>query len=787
MRIYLHTIVCIFLTCLAAADLRADLLIGLSWSSPEQLEQIAAAAPQVRYVTSQKVFVSGDEFTLRRLEALGVSSFFVEEYGPDDSYFLTRYRHYSLDVHLQPSYEDPAGWALVRLSPSDEGYALPHFLFPLPEDHSIEGWTRLRPRGKLATPLGADAMADLLVQVDAERLQRHVRTLALKDPDLPGTGDNLRSRFAVHPETRESTEYIRQQLADVLGEEAVEVREFTIDEGRLSAHLRDRGDGPVDGRAYNVVGVLPGSDPQAGYYVICGHYDATGVRSPGWNWRTDPAPGADDNATGTALILESARVLASQEFQFPWSIRFIAFSGEELGMLGSRDYAAAAAATDDAILGVFNFDMFGYNDIVDRIELATNPASRWLADLMVQAEERYDIGLRVDLLEDGNAILSDHASFWARGYDAILGIENYLPTDSTTVGVRQGLYRINTQYHSVRDVPDSLNWNLVRKSTQLAVATLASYALESGLPNLSVFTGDLRGDGQGNLYVQISNIGTGLLDAPFRVRVSHCETDSSDCQVIYDAEQTSPLYPGIVKRISIPWEPLGEMAFLLEVDPENRIFEEEEEDNRVFQKIYLQPQNRIAVYPNPYSSGRDDFLVFAGVPFNAYARIYDVNGDLIWSAQEDDLNQRIELGAHANEIRWNGLNQDRIPVDKGRYPYELTTSEGTLLEEGSIEIIDEISEYPRVQISVFPNPFNPAKNTLLRFSGLPLRARVQIFTLSGRLVWSEVKKYRGKKDWEIRWIGVNQSGFVVNSGVYIYAITAADGELLERNKIAVIR
>ncbi len=88
---------------------------------------------------------------------------------------------------------------------------------------------------------------------------------------------------------------------------------------------------------------------------------------------------------------------------------------------------------------------------------------------------------------------------------------------------------------------------------------------------------------------------------------------------------------------------------------------------------------------------------------------------------------------------------------------------------------------------LFPNPFNSLNNTLLHFSGLPRQARVQIFTLNGRLVWSEVKKYREKKDWEIRWIGVNQSGFVVNSGVYIYAITGADGELLERGKVAVIR
>ena len=686
MRIHLRTIVCIFLTCLAATDLHADLLIGLSWSSPEQLEQLAAVVPQVRYVTSQKVFVSGDEFTLGRLEALGLSSFFVEEYGSEDSYFLTRYCHYSLDVHLQPSYEDPAGWGLVRLRSSDEGYSLPNFLYPLSDNHSIEGWTRLRPRGKLATPLGADAMADLLVQVDAERLQRHVRNLALKDPDLPSTRDNLRSRFVVHPEILESTEYIRQQLAAVLGEEAVEVREFAIDEGRLSSHLRDRGDEPVESRAYNVVGVLPGSDPEAGYYVICGHYDATGVRSSGWNWLTDPAPGADDNATGTALILESARVLAGQKFRFPWSIRFIAFSGEELGLLGSRDYASTAAAADDAILGVLNFDMIGYNDITDRIELATNPASYWLADLMVQVEERYDIGLRVDLLEDGNAILSDHASFWARGYDAVLGIENYLPTDSTTAGVRQGLYRVNAQYHSVGDVPDSLNWELVRKSTQLAVAALASYALESGLPNLAVFTGDLRGDGQGDLRVQVGNIGTGLLNVPFRVRVSRCGVDSTACEPIYDAEHTAALVPGEAEEITIPWQHLGEMVFLLEVDPDDRVVEVSEEDNRTFQQVYLQPRDRIVVYPNPYRPDQEDFLVFTGIPLKARVRIFSLSGELIWSAQEDDSTQR-KLGTRDGEVLWKGWNEGRLLVNNGIYIYAITAADGELLERNKIAVI----------------------------------------------------------------------------------------------------
>ena len=107
-----------------------------------------------------------------------------------------------------------------------------------------------------------------------------------------------------------------------------------------------------------MVGELPGTDPRAGYYVVCGHYDATAVRTANWNWRTDPAPGADDNATGAALVLEAARVLSTQ--RFPWSIRFIAFSGEELGLLGSQAYVKKhLKEIKDRLKLVVNIDVSG--------------------------------------------------------------------------------------------------------------------------------------------------------------------------------------------------------------------------------------------------------------------------------------------------------------------------------------------------------------------------------------------------------------------------------------------
>ena len=576
---------------------------------------------------------------------------------------------------------------LLRVGPNARLHEAPHFLWPLPTSYSLDGWLDAPQRAPKALQTASPAVAALIEGVAAERLQAHVEALALKDPALGSVPGNIRSRFAVHPELLESTEYIRSQLAAALSDEAVELHAFPIDSRRVVSHTSRRGNegpAPSDTTAYNVIGTLAGTDSEAGYYIVCAHYDATGTRSAGgWDWQRDPAPGADDNASGVALVLESAKLLAGQ--RFPWSILFIAWSGEELGLLGSQAYAVLAADREDPILGVLNFDMIGFNDLQQRLELVTNPGSRWLGDQMASVAERYSIGLNIDLLEDGGARLSDHAPFWSRGYDAILGIENYLPTDSTTYGVREGRYRINSQYHSVVDLPDSLNWELVRRTTQLAVATLAEYGLGEGTPNLAVFTGDLSSDRADDLRVRVSNIGLGAVASSFAVQVSQCALDSSQCEVIHRAKAPEGLAPGASAELRIPWQRFGEMVFLIEVDAEGQIGEVSEADNRVFQRLRLVPQSKIAVFPNPLLIG-SGVLRFSGVPLKSAVRVFGPAGELVWEAIEDDDAQR-RLGAVANEVLWYGVNHANTLVGNGVYIYTIHSPEGTLLMRDKIAVV----------------------------------------------------------------------------------------------------
>jgi hypothetical protein len=119
----------------------------------------------------------------------------------------------------------------------------------------------------------------------------------------------------------------------------------------LSVELQDF---PMGGSnaSDNVLGTLTGQVNPDEYVIIGGHYDSyTGGLEE---------PGADDNASGTAGVMEVARILS--QFEFERSIVFCAFSGEEYGLFGSEAYASRAEQQGMNILGYFNLDMIGYNE-----------------------------------------------------------------------------------------------------------------------------------------------------------------------------------------------------------------------------------------------------------------------------------------------------------------------------------------------------------------------------------------------------------------------------------------
>ncbi|HUV87626.1 MAG TPA: M28 family peptidase [bacterium] len=217
-----------------------------------------------------------------------------------------------------------------------------------------------------------------------------------------------------------------------------------------------------DDKWLNVVAEKKGKVKPDEIVILCGHMDSTSEVP------LENAPGADDNASGTAATLAGARALADLEFER--TLRFIVWAGEEQGLLGSAYYARNAAENNEKIVGVVNLDMVAYDEEAGRRDDTSNvanDASKWLAEYLIDVGGIYGVGHTFDLLVEPRAGGSDHASFWNAGYDAIFLIEG-------TKG--PGGIQDNPYYHSTRDTVDKLSMKFQVDCSRAAAGTVAHLA-----------------------------------------------------------------------------------------------------------------------------------------------------------------------------------------------------------------------------------------------------------------------------------------------------------------------
>jgi hypothetical protein len=172
----------------------------------------------------------------------------------------------------------------------------------------------------------------------------------------------------------------------------------------------------------NVIATLVGTKYPDEFVVLGGHFDSL-------TW-SGPAPGADDNASGTSGVIEIARILS--QYEFDRSIIFCAFSGEEYGLYGSAAYASRCAQEGMNILGYFNMDMIGYlkpGHTTIMTSLIYPQSAQELADFYTTVTDVYlpDFVVVPATFTGGD---SDHTSFNNNGYMGIFPFEdvnNYSP------------------------------------------------------------------------------------------------------------------------------------------------------------------------------------------------------------------------------------------------------------------------------------------------------------------------------------------------------------------------
>lgn len=227
---------------------------------------------------------------------------------------------------------------------------------------------------------------------------------------------------------------------------------------------------PSGAASDNVVATLTGTIYPDEYVVLGAHYDS--YASGGI------APGADDNATGTAGILEAARIMS--QYSFDRSIIFATWSGEEYGLYGSDAWATEAASESMNILGYFNMDMAGYlqpgaeihTDII--APASANELRQFYKD--VCATYLPDFEVYDGALSGGD---SDHTSFNQNGYMGIFPFEdsqNYSP-----------------YIHSANDLigPSVNSFEMHATFTKAIIANVATMADRLPMPSdLSATAGD---------------------------------------------------------------------------------------------------------------------------------------------------------------------------------------------------------------------------------------------------------------------------------------------------------
>jgi hypothetical protein len=313
---------------------------------------------------------------------------------------------------------------------------------------------------QIVVPQSIRRMVD---SVSAENLTEHVRRLA--------QAGGLYTRVRHTAGSDSGVAYIKRQFEAIPHLTSVTVDTFSISP-RTGFTTRCQS---------NITATIAGTQNPARICVIGAHHDCSGSRmGSSWNsqWNTMRVPGADDNATGVAVLLELARLMSDPSFGYhpAWTIRFIAFAAEEsspadaVSHVGSRLAAQRSAANLEDVAGMVSVDMIGYNPQYSFQSIIANVSSESLGRTFVAANDTIAVGLTTGLTVQPSATYSDHDSYWNQGYRAVCFIEYAPPWNDGQY------YTANPFYHTSSDTLGTVNMSLVAKVAKMTLAAVGGMA-----------------------------------------------------------------------------------------------------------------------------------------------------------------------------------------------------------------------------------------------------------------------------------------------------------------------
>ncbi len=294
-------------------------------------------------------------------------------------------------------------------------------------------------------------LPSLLKQVDEQRLKATVQKLS-----------SFTTRNTLSTGLVDACEWLAEEYRKIPGMK-VEIMNYPIAKGRRI---------PEDMEAVQVVATLPGKTDRT--VLLGGHIDSLNLEVDA---KTGRAPGANDDASGVALCLEAARVAAQSKWN--QTIQFVAFSGEEQGLYGSKAMAARAKAETMKLEAVLSSDTVGSSSnrsgqkdtkhVRVFSEEGEGHHSRELARIIEWSvrHSMKDFGVKLVLRRDRFGRGGDHTPFVAEGFNAVRFIE---------------VHEEFTRQHTPDDIVEHMDFKYLAQVTRANLAALSGLANAAPAP-----------------------------------------------------------------------------------------------------------------------------------------------------------------------------------------------------------------------------------------------------------------------------------------------------------------
>ncbi len=313
------------------------------------------------------------------------------------------------------------------------------------------------PTGAKATVNTDSIISALLPLINSDSVESYIQ-------HLQGFG----TRFCLAPNHKDVALWVKSKL------QSFGYSNVVLDSFQLSVEWPVSSGITVTSWQYNVIADLTGTASPNVHYIVGGHYDSA-IQSG------DPltgAPGADDNASGTAGTLEIARIMKAQNFQSPSTIRFVLFAAEELGLHGSINYVTNALQTQEIIPMMVNMDMIGNEPDASgwNLQLQAYVGSEWVRDAAIEISSTYT-SLNSLVIMNQDYVGSDSDPFFLTGFPTVFLQEDHF----------------SSVYHTLLDRDTVLNFPYAAEVTKVACGMLINAVNTPSTVNFTIFN---PGDGE---------------------------------------------------------------------------------------------------------------------------------------------------------------------------------------------------------------------------------------------------------------------------------------------------